>query len=184
MCHFKHLICFLCSTVNKIFNLWDLHIIAFCVLTILNLGLHKHWWNSLSRMLLQWNLKVDVNKDLLGQKYLTQVDSWQFLMLSSENISSPACQQAVEFFANCLCSGFESKVGKVSGVFPLMWCLFNVLSALKVSEISHIKTLHHSWPSGAPTSASIVMQCHLKCIILFFLNVFFIRNSPMVVLMW
>lgn len=172
MCHFKHLICFLCSTVNKIFSLWDLHIIAVCVLTILNLGLHKHWWNSLSRMLLQWNLKVDVNKDLLGQKYLTQVDSWQFLMLSSENISSPACQQAAFYFIffifcelSLLC--FKSKVGKVSGVFLLMWCLFNVLSALKVSEISHIKTLHHSWPSGAPTSASIVMQCHLKCILLF-----------------
>lgn len=41
--------------------------------------------------------------------------------------------------------------------------------ALKVFQISHLKTLHHSWPSNAPSQVSIVMLCHLKCIIHYFL---------------
>lgn len=50
-----------------------------------------------------------------------------------------------------------------------MWRLFKVFSALKVSEISHIKILHHGWPSNAPTSLPFVMLCLFKkCIIHYF----------------
>lgn len=47
------------------------------------------------------------------------------------------------------------------------------LSALKVSQISHIKTLHHSWPSNAPTPVSIVMPCLFKM----YYTLFFIRKQ-------
>lgn len=58
--------------------------------------------------------------------------------------------------------GFPSSCDGFSNVF------FN---SLKVSQISHIKTLHHSWPSNAPTS--IVVLCLFKM----YYTLFFIRKQ-------